>query len=92
MIIERNGFYIRKVFDKNGKNLLNYKARYILNGNSIKFNDFYFNLDKDLIAFPEDIKDVDLTYTTNIEKIDGKIGFCFGYHEGENCYLKIESK
>jgi hypothetical protein len=30
-----------------------------------------------------------MTYTTNIEKDNGSIGFCFGYHEGENCYKKI---
>lgn len=38
--IEKNGSYKRCVYDKTGKKIINYKAKYKLNGNSIKFDDF----------------------------------------------------
>lgn len=89
LTIHRDGLYTRIIYDKTGKKLLNYNSKYKLNGLSIKFSDFYLNLDKDLIKFPEDVKDTDMTYTTNFENKDKNIILCFGYHNGENCYKKI---
>jgi hypothetical protein len=37
------------------------------------------------------IKDIDLTYTTYFEKRGNNIVLCFGYHDRENCYKKIEN-
>ena len=87
--IKRGGIYDRVVYDKNGKKMLHYKSTYKLNQLSIEFSDFYFNLDNDLTVFPEDVKDLDMTFTTNFEKINDEITVCFGYHDGENCYKKV---
>lgn len=90
LVIYKNNEYERKVYDKNKKLLLNYKSRYHLDKSDlIKFDDFYLNLDRDLINMPEDVKDIDMSMTTSFEKKDKDIIMCFGYHEGENCYKKI---
>lgn len=88
--IETNGSYKRVIYDKTGKKLLSYEAKYKLNANSIKFDDFYLNLDKDLKRFPEDVEDIDMTYTTSFERKGQNIFLCFGYYEGKNCYEKIK--
>lgn len=88
LTIHKNGIYNRMVYNKRGDKLLDYKSKYKLKGLSIKFYDYYLNLDKDLIAFSEDVKDVDMTYTTYFEKKEKDIVLCFGYHKGENCYKK----
>ncbi len=89
LTINKDGVYNRVIYNIKGKKLLNYNSKYKLDGSSIKFSDFYLNLDKDLIAFPEDVKDIDMTYTTFFERKNKNIILCFGYHEGENCYQKI---
>ncbi|ATN04853.1 hypothetical protein EGY07_12255 [Chryseobacterium indologenes] len=89
LTINRDGVYNRVIYNIKGKKLLNYNSKYKLKGNTIEFNDFYLNFDKDLIAFPEDVRDTDMTYTTFFEKKDKNIVLCFGYHDGENCYKKI---
>lgn len=89
LIIKKEGKYRRVVYDKMKTKLLDYESKYSLDGNLINFDSFYFNLDKDLVAFPNDVKDVDMTFTTYFEEIDGNVSLCFGYHEGENCYKKI---
>ncbi|WP_294272449.1 hypothetical protein [uncultured Chryseobacterium sp.] len=88
--IKTNGSYKRCVYDKTGTKLLDYEAKYKLNANSIKFDDFYLNLDKDLKMFPEDVEDIDMSYTTSFERNGDHIFLCFGYYEGENCYEKIK--
>ncbi len=88
LIIKKEGKYRRVVYDKKKTKLLDYESAYKLDGNAINFDSFYFNLDQDLVAFPNDVKDVDMTFTTYFEEIDGNVGFCFGYHEGENYYKK----
>ncbi|WP_144283140.1 hypothetical protein [Chryseobacterium echinoideorum] len=88
LIIKKEGKYRRVVYDKMETKLLDYESTYSLEGNLINFDSFYFNLDKDLVAFPNDVKDVDMTFTTYFEEIDGNVSLCFGYHEGENCYKK----
>ncbi len=92
LTINKDGIYNRRVYDKKKKRLLNYNSKYKLEGNTINFDDFYLNLDKDLVTFPEDINDVDMTYTTFFEKKDKNITLCFGYHSGENCYKKVSNK
>lgn len=92
LTINNDGTYNRVIYDKKKKRLLNYNSKYTLDGSSIKFTDFYLNLDKDLVSFPEDIHDVDMTYTTFFEKENNNITLCFGYHSGENCYKKFSTK
>ena len=92
IIIKKEGKYRRVVYDKMKRKLLDYESTYSLDANSIKFESFYFNLDKNLVAFPDDVKDVDMTFSTFFEEIDGNLSLCFGYHEGENCYKKLISK
>ncbi len=93
LTIYKGGIYSRRVYDKKGKQLLNYNAKYLLKSSlNIKFSNFYLNLDKDLIAFPEDVNDTDMTYTTFFERKGKDIILCFGYHDAENCYKKIENK
>ncbi|WP_100075671.1 hypothetical protein [Chryseobacterium camelliae] len=89
--IETNGSYKRVIYDKTGKKLLDYESKYKLNANSIKFDDFYLNLDKDLKMFPEDVEDIDMTYTSSFERNGNDIFLCFGYYEGENCYRKLNN-
>jgi hypothetical protein len=56
LTIRRDEYYNRVIFDKNGKKFLNYNAKYLLKSPlTIKFSDFYFNLDKDLTVFPEEV-------------------------------------
>lgn len=90
LTIYKNNEYKRTVYDKNKKLLLHYKSTYRLDKSDlIKFDDFYLNLDRDLINMPEDVKDTDMSMTTSFEKKDKDIIICFGYHIGENCYRKL---
>ncbi|MDN3693160.1 hypothetical protein QWZ06_13130 [Chryseobacterium tructae] len=89
LTINKDGVYNRVIYNIKGKKLLNYDSKYKLDGSSIKFSDFYLNLDKDLIAFPEDVNDIDMTYTNSFKKKDGNVFLCFG-HYGENCYKKVK--
>lgn len=47
LTINKDGTYNRRIYDKNKKRLLNYNSKYKLEGNTINFDDFYLNLDKD---------------------------------------------
>ncbi|PWN65880.1 hypothetical protein [Chryseobacterium oncorhynchi] len=90
LVIKKNKEYERRVYNHNKKLLLDYKSTFQLESlGSIKFDNFYLNLDRDLVKMPEDVKDTDMSMTTNFEKKDKDIIICFGYHEGENCYKKI---
>ncbi|KMQ67788.1 hypothetical protein ACM39_10565 [Chryseobacterium sp. FH2] len=90
LTIHKNGIYNRVIYNKKGEKRLDYRSKYKLKDLSIKFSEYYLNLDKDLISFPEDVKDVDMAYTTYFERKYKNIVLCFGYYEGENCYKKIE--
>ncbi|WP_223601696.1 hypothetical protein [Chryseobacterium sp. GVT01B] len=88
LTIHRDGVYNRVIYNREGKKLLDYDSKYKIDNQSITLSKFYLNLDKDLIAFPEDVEDTNTTYITSFKKKDKNIFLCFGYY-GENCYQKI---
>lgn len=89
--LKENEVYHRKVYDKNKKLVLEMDGKWtIKNNEEIQFYSFYFNLDDDLIKFPESVKDTTGGRSAILETDNGTIQFCVGYYQGENCYQKIK--
>lgn len=68
LTIHRDGVYNRVIYNREGKKLLDYDSKYKIDNQSITLSKFYLNLDKDLIAFPEDVEDTNTTYITSFKK------------------------
>ena len=95
IILMKNGIYHRKVYDRNKTLMIDMKSQYKIQANgSILFYSYFLNLDRDLVKFPELIKDTLGGGSFILEKIDGKIGFCTGYASAslpnQNCYHKVD--
>lgn len=90
--LQPQGVYHRKVYDKNKKLLLEMNGKWRLeNNNRILLSGFYFNLDDDLITFPDNVQDTTGEVNTYFETYAGEIQFCgVGHHPDENCYRKIK--
>lgn len=89
--LKPKGVYHRKVYDKNNKLVLEMNGRWKFENNHIvHFEPFYLNLDDDLIKFPNVTKDTSGGWRGSFKTHKGKIQFCVGYHQGENCYCKVK--
>ena len=89
--INLGGDYLRKVYDKHHKLLLNMRGNYkFVSPNSIDFDNFYLNLDDSLDLYPELVRDISGGRQAVIEAKGGKILFCVGYTLHSNCYEKVE--
>jgi hypothetical protein len=85
------GRYARRVFDQNRRLVLQTSGEWRLKHDVIAFAaPYFFNLDRDLVAFPELLQDTDGNGSGRVEQRQGAVAFCVGYHEGENCYLKVK--
>jgi len=85
-----NNVYARKVYDKEGRLVLNMKSSLEMNGDEIVFHSFFLNLDRDIIQYPELLSDTVMEMNVSVERSFLKVQFCTGYLEGENCYSKVE--
>ncbi len=91
--LRQDGVYHRKVFDKSSKLILEMDGKWeIRNDAEIQFYSFYFNLDDDLIKFPELVKDTTRGRSGILEMHNNTIQFCLGYYQGENCYQRVKKE
>jgi len=82
--------YHRKVYNKNNKLVLKMSGKWIMESeNRVQFYSFFFNLDRDVIQFPELLTDTVGGLSTYFETRKGIIGFCTGNYVDSNCYRKI---
>jgi len=89
--LKRNSLYHRNVRDKNNKLVLEMDGKWEIEKDGIiRFHSFFFNLDKDIIKFPQLLSDTLNDGGGWIETKSGNIQFCVGYQIGENCYRKIK--
>lgn len=89
--LQPDGLYHRKVYDKNHKLILSMNGKWIFaKDHSIKLSSYYLNHDDDLVKFPYNVNDTFGEAETYFETKNGKIQFCLGYYQGENCYYKIK--
>ena len=83
--------YRRKVYNKNGKLVLDVEHSYRMALGGIGFDTFFLNLDRDLVKFPELIDDFFDYAEFALEKKKGIVQFCTGYDDGEGCYIKLNN-
>lgn len=91
--IKADSMYLRKVYDRNNRLVLSTTQKYIfLNNNIIDFYFFFENSDRDLIQFPELLKDTLGGEQCRLEKHKSYIRFCVGLASQlhEYCYKKIK--
>lgn len=81
----------RKVYDKFNKLALLMNGKWYVEGQStITFNSFFLNFDRDIVKFPELLKDTAMELSVEVSKRSGRIYFCTGYFDDESCYNKID--
>lgn len=91
IVFRPKGVYERMVYDKNSNCLLKMRGKWVLiDDNEIKLESFYLNLDDDLVSFPTNVNDTNMSLSAILEGDVRKITFCVGYLQGQNCYRKIE--
>ncbi len=89
--LKPQGIYHRRVFNKNTKLALEMDGRWSLEKNTvIHFGSYFLNLDRDIIKFPELLKDTLGGGGGLLETRSRTIRFCVGYYQGENCYQKVK--
>jgi hypothetical protein len=91
--LKPDSVYHRKVYDKNNKLVLDMEGKWeFKDRHRIVFDGFFLNLDRDLVKFPDLVKDTDMAMDTYFETRKGVIGFCVGYFAeiDTNCYRKIK--
>ena len=91
IVLSQGGSYERKVYAANGNPLLRMRGRWeLVDRARVTFHSFFFNLDRDLLKFPELLTDTTGGMSVIVERRNGSFGFCTGYLEGENCYSRVE--
>lgn len=88
------GKYYRKVYDKNKTLVLKMEGKWNVHSDIIEFESPYFyNLDRDLIKYPELMEDTVSNGNGYVGLKNGTIEFCIGYFSADlpdqNCYQKI---
>ncbi len=82
--------YHRRIYDNKSNLVLEMDGKWNLEKNTvIHFDSGFLNLDRDVVLFPELLNDTSEGWAGWIDIKQGRINFCVGYHEGENCYLKL---
>lgn len=89
-----NHIYCRRVYDRNKKLVLKTKGKWKVNQDVIEFETPYFwNLDRDLVKFPELLNDTVSNGIGYIGVNSGKIEFCVGHYSADipnqNCYKRV---
>jgi len=92
--LKKDSLYFRKVYDSNKDLVLKNQGKWSVKENVIKFESPYFyNLDSDLVKFPELLKDTLSNGGGYIWSKDGVIEFCVRYYAADesdqNCYKKL---
>lgn len=89
-----NNIYYRRVYDRNKKLVLKTKGKWKVDHDLIVFEPPYFwNLDGDLVKFPELLNDTISNGIGYIGVNSGRIEFCVGHYSADipnqNCYKKV---
>ena len=87
--LNKQGVYERLVYDKNNKLSLHMKGNWKYKDGVLSMGSFFFNLDRDIVSYPELLNDTTMRMGVLIETINGKLKFCTGYSPNENCYQSI---
>ena len=88
--LKPNGLYSRKVYDKNNRLMLEMNGKWGLVGSNsqINFNNFYLNLDHDLLEYPEQVNDTLWAIVSVLDIKNKTIHFCIGMEIDSCCYQK----
>ncbi len=91
--LHTNNVYHRRVYDRNKKLVLEMDGEWKIDGDFIKFEPFYLNLDDDLILYPQSIQDTTGGWGGYLEKKNGSMEFCVGHLSAslpnQNCYQQL---
>lgn len=94
IVLFENNQYFRTVYDAHEKLVFKQQGKWELDNDFIRFDQFYLNLDDDLIQFPNLIADSLDSWGGYIIKSNGLIEFCVGHLsatlKNQNCYQKID--
>lgn len=91
--LNENKRYNRRVYDKNKKLVLEIQGQWDIKGDVIEFKaPYFFNLDRDLVEFPELLQDTISNGIGIIWKKKNTLEFCIGHLAvdlpDQNCYKK----
>lgn len=91
--LSSDNLYERRVYDSRNKLVLIMEGKWSIDQDVIQFKSPYFaNFDRDVIAFPELLRDTISSGVGYLHRNNGKIEFCIGLYTPdimENCYQKI---
>ncbi|MFL5765990.1 MAG: hypothetical protein ACJ77K_18745 [Bacteroidia bacterium] len=89
--LKPHGLYHRRIYDKNNKLALELDGTWRLEQNRvISLDSYFFNLDRDIVKFPELLQDTVGSGGGHLETKNGVIQFCVGYYYEDNCYQKVK--
>lgn len=93
--LKEHNKYHRKVYDKNKKLVLEMQGEWNIKEDIIELNSpYFFNLDRDLVEFPELLQDTASNGLGYVWKKKGTLSFCVGYYAvdlpDQNCYHKLK--
>lgn len=93
--LKEHNVYQRKVYDKNKKLVLEVQGEWRIKEDVIEFKSpYFFNLDRDLVKFPELLQDTISNGFGYIWRKKGTLEFCVGYAAvdlpNQNCYRKLK--
>lgn len=93
--LKEHNKYHRKVYDKNKKLVLEMQGEWDIKEDVIEFKSpYFFNLDRDLVEFPELLQDTASNGLGYVWKKKDTLKFCVGHFAvdlpNQNCYQKLK--
>lgn len=93
--LKEHNKYHRKVYDKNKKLVLEMQGEWNIKEDIIEFKSpYFFNLDRDLVEFPELLQDTASNGLGYVWKKKDALSFCVGHYAvdlpDQNCYHKLK--
>lgn len=93
--LQEHNKYHRKVYDINKKLVLEMQGEWSIKEDVIEFKSpYFFNLDRDLVEFPELLQDTVSNGLGYVWKKKGTLEFCVGHFAvdlpDQNCYQKLK--
>jgi hypothetical protein len=93
--LKEHNKYHRKVYDKNKKLVLEMQGEWNIKEDVIEFKSpYFFNLDRDLVEFPELLQDTASNGLGYVWKKKDTLEFCVGHFAvdlpDQNCYQKLK--
>lgn len=92
ILLLKGGRYERHIYDKSNNFIKKFEGSWTFNSErKIVFADFFMNLDRDLVKFPELLNEPYGHFETSIDRNSQGLYFCTGY-EDDYCYQKLQKE